>query len=176
MTGYPRVYREFGATVWCTHNPPDGPCPVCERAARGSKPEPKKKKQLPVSRAMGELVRAYEHLKQLSNMLTSVRIALDEAARGVPIGMDLPQALVGVTHNVSATLIRLDAYQRAEDDRKPRQDIGRFSDHAIEGAVATCRESFRNDGAEGESVHLVCDALLDARAEILRLKEKLGEA
>lgn len=27
------------------------------------------------------------------------------------------------------------------------------------GALAFCRENFRNDGAEGESVHLLCDVL-----------------
>lgn len=29
----------------------------------------------------------------------------------------------------------------------------------VEGLVRTFRESWRNDGAEGESVHLLCDVL-----------------
>jgi urease accessory protein UreE len=29
----------------------------------------------------------------------------------------------------------------------------------IKNAIKTLREAFRNDGAEGESVHLVCDEL-----------------
>lgn len=37
----------------------------------------------------------------------------------------------------------------------------------IDGAIATLRESFPNDGAEGESVHLVCDEV-ERQREYLR--------
>lgn len=33
----------------------------------------------------------------------------------------------------------------------------------VEGAIALLRKAFRNDGAEGESVHQLCDALDPAR-------------
>lgn len=48
------------------------------------------------------------------------------------------------------------------------------------GAVQFLRENWRNDGAEGESVHLVCDALetYAGKAESLqyRLNEDAGRA
>jgi len=39
------------------------------------------------------------------------------------------------------------------------------TDEKVRAAIAFCREKFRNDGAAGESVHVLCDALeaLDAR-------------
>jgi len=43
----------------------------------------------------------------------------------------------------------------------------------VDGAIALLRESFLNDGAEGESVHLVCDELEAFRARAEHLEEVL---
>lgn len=43
----------------------------------------------------------------------------------------------------------------------------------VDGAIALLRESFRNDGAEGESVHLVCDELEGFRKRAERLEAVL---
>lgn len=41
--------------------------------------------------------------------------------------------------------------------------------HAVESAIAFARSAFLNDGAEGETVHLLCNELERARAQIVAL-------
>ncbi len=60
-------------------------------------------------------------------------------------------------------------------------DGRRVSFTTLAGAISTLREAWRDDGAEGESVHLVCDAVerltahLDAAREVIdRGTEKLA--
>ncbi len=44
-------------------------------------------------------------------------------------------------------------------------EIVRFDDKKMKGVVAFARETWRNDGAEGETVHTLCDAVERLRTE-----------
>lgn len=58
----------------------------------------------------------------------------------------------------------------------------RYDKNKVQSAIAFARETWRNDGAEGETVHLLCDAvehlterLASEREQAGRLARALGE-
>lgn len=67
-----------------------------------------------LSRSHGERIRVAHHIQTMRTVLDSVEIALGTGMG--PVGMELPQHVMGAAHHLAATLTRLDAYQRAEDD------------------------------------------------------------
>lgn len=51
----------------------------------------------------------------------------------------------------------------------------RIPDHRIDAAVSFCRDNILNDGAEGEMVHLLCDAVEQFRADYESYKKAVAE-
>ena len=51
------------------------------------------------------------------------------------------------------------------------KEIPNMTDNQINAVMKFCREEFLNDGAEGESVHKLCDYIDKLRKEVAKLVE-----
>lgn len=102
------TYSLEGGTVccWCGDRSPERKREERDRAyLRRAKPP---------TRSEAERIRAREQVVRLRAVVDSLAIAIDDTR--CPVGFEAPQSVLLAAGVLSATLSRLDAYQRAEDD------------------------------------------------------------